>query len=167
MRRRTITAHLELDELEQRYRQASDPVARSQWQILWLLAQGQSTKQVVQSTGYSENWICTIVRRYNSDGPDGVGDRRHANPGAASLLSAEQLAELDALLDGPAPDGGLWTGPKIATWMADKLGRKVHVQRGWEVLQRLNYRSYVPRPQHTKADAVAQEVFQKNASCGA
>ena len=121
----------------------------------------QPTKQVVQSTGYSEYWICTIVQRYNADG---IGDRRHANPGAASLLSAEQLAELDTLLDGPAPDGGLWTGPKIAAWMADKLGHKVHLQRGWELLQRLNYRSYVPRPQHTKADEAAQEQFQKNTS---
>ena len=117
MKRRTLAPHLELDQLEQRYRQASDPVARSQWQILWLLAQGQATKQVVQSTGYSENWICTIVQRYNADGPDGIGDRRHTNPGAASLLSAEQLAELDTLLDGSAPDGGLWTGPKIAKWV--------------------------------------------------
>lgn len=164
MRRRTLAPHLELDQLEQRYRQADDPVARSQWQILWLLAQGHSTKQVVQTTGYSETWIGTIAKRYNADGPDGVGDRRHANPGAVALLSAEQLAELDTLLDGPSPDGGLWTGPKVAAWMATKLGRKVHVQRGWEVLQRLNYRSYVPRPQHAKADPAAQEAFQKNAS---
>jgi len=42
----------------------------------------QPTKQVVQSTGYSEYWICTIVQRYNADG---IGDRRHANPGAAAL----------------------------------------------------------------------------------
>jgi len=155
---------LELAELEQRYRQASDPVARSQWQIIWLLAQGQSTQQVVQTTGYSTTWIGTIAKRYNADGPGGIGDRRHTNPGAASLLSPEQLVELDVALDGPSPDGGLWTGPKIAQWMTDKLGRKVHVQRGWELLQRLNYRSYVPRPRHANADVAAQEAFQKKAS---
>jgi transposase len=155
---------LELRQLEQRYRQASDPVARSQWQIIWLLAQGYSTQHVIQTTGYSATWIGTIAKRYNAEGPDGIGDRRHTNPGAASLLSAEQLAELDAALDAPAPDGGLWTGPKIAQWMADKLGQKVHVQRGWELLQRLNYRSYVPRPRHVKSDPAAQEAFQKNAS---
>src|SRR5262245_53318077 len=164
MRRRTLAPYLELAELEQRYRQASDPVARSQWQIIWLLAQGQSTMQVVQHTGYSATWIGTIAKRYNAEGPDGIGDRRHANPGAASLLSAEQLAELDVALDAPAPDGGLWTGPKIAQWMADKLGQKVHQQRGWELLQRLNYRSYVPLPRHPKADPAAQQAFQKNAA---
>ena len=159
-----MAPHLELAELEQRYRQATDRVARSQWQIIWLLAQGQSTQSVVQATGYSATWIGTIAKRYNREGPDGIGDRRHANPGATSLLSAEQLAELDAALERPAPDGGLWTGPKIAQWMSDKLGEKVHPQRGWELLQRLNYRSYVPRPRHVKADPAAQEVFQKKAS---
>src|SRR5581483_3924485 len=121
MRRRTLAPHLELAELEQRYRQATDRVARSQWQIIWLLAQGQSTQQVVQNTGYSATLIGTIAKRYNALGPDGIGDRRHTNPGGASLLSAEQLAELDALLEQPAPDGGLWTGPKIARRMTDKL----------------------------------------------
>lgn len=164
MKRRTLAPHLELAELEHRYRQATDPVARSQWQIIWLLAQGQSTMHVVQNTGYSATWIGTIAKRYNTDGPDGIGDRRHANPGAAPLLSADHLAELDAALQGPAPDGGLWSGPKVALWMADKLGHKVHPQRGWELLQRLDYRSYVPRPRHAKADPVAQETFQKKPS---
>jgi transposase len=159
-----MASHLELAELEQRYRQATDPVARSQWQIIWLLAQGQSTKEVVQATGYSATWIGTIAKRYNLDGPEAVGDRRHANPGAASLLSDAHLAELDAALQQPAPDGGLWTGPKVAQWMSHTLGRNVHPQRGWEALQRLDYRSYVPRPRHAKADPAAQDVFQKNAS---
>lgn len=159
-----MAPHLGLAELEQRYRQASDGVARSQWQIIWLLAQGQSTQHVVQVTGYSATWIGTIAKRYNTDGPDAIGDRRHSNPGAASLLSAEQLAELDRALERPAPDGGLWTGPKIAQWMADKRGQKVHAQRGWELLQRLNYRSSVPRPRHLKADLATQEAFQKKPS---
>ena len=113
-----MAPHLERAELEQRYRQATNRVARSQWQIIWLLAQGQSTQSVVQATGYSATWIGTIAKRYNRDAPNSIGDRRHTNHGAASLLSAEQVAELDAALEQPAPDGGLWTGPKIAQWMS-------------------------------------------------
>jgi hypothetical protein len=52
-----------LDELEQRYRRAEDPVARSQWQIVWLLAGGASSAAVARSTGYSVNWIREIARR--------------------------------------------------------------------------------------------------------
>jgi transposase len=137
MRRLQLTPHLRLDELEARYRQASDPVARSHWHILWLLAQGQSIHDVVRNTGYSATWIYTIARRYNVEGPAGVGDRRHANPGGRTLLSSEQQAELAEALDSPPPDGRVWTSRKVAEWMAARLGREVHVARGWEMLQRL------------------------------
>ena len=62
-------------------------MARSQWQILWLLAQGMPTAQVAQVTGYGVRWIQEIARRYRA-GPEAIGDRRHTNPGAAPLLDA-------------------------------------------------------------------------------
>lgn len=164
MKRLKLTVHLPVTELEQRYRQSSDPVARSQWHILWLLHQGRSTAEVADITGYSTTWIYAIVRRYNIDGPDSIGDRRHHNPGRAALLSPAQRSELEQALDGPPPDGGVWTGPKVAQWMSAKLGRKVHAPRGWELLQQLGYRSYVPRPRHAKAELQAQEQFKKNSS---
>jgi transposase len=162
MKRLKLIDHLTSDELEQRYRQASDPVARSQWQILWLLSQGRPPAEVATITSYSTIWIYTIARRYNAEGPDQVGDRRHHNPGQAPLLSPALRAELEQALEGPASDGGLWTGPKVARWMSDKLGRPVHAPRGWELLQQLDYRSYVPRPRPAKADAEAQETFKKD-----
>jgi transposase len=161
MKRLKLINHLSLDELEQRYRDSSDPVARSQWQIVWLLQQGRPTAEVAQVTGYSTTWIYEIVRRYNADGADGIGDRRHHNPGATPLLSPALRVELEQLLQGPAPDGGVWSGPKVARWMSEQLGRSVHPPRGWELLQQLGYRFYVPRPRHAKADADAQETFKK------
>lgn len=161
MKRLKLMDHLTTDELETRYRQANDPVARSHWQILWLLRQGRPPAEVAEITSYSTIWVYTIARRYNAEGPDQVGDRRHHNPGHPALLSAELRAELEQALEGPAPDGGLWTGPKVARWMSDKLGRQVHAPRGWELLRQLDYRSYVPRPRHAKADVQAQETFKK------
>ena len=61
-----IAPHLPIEELQQRYRTAEDPVARSQWQILWLLAQGMPTAQVAQVTGYGVRWIQEIARRYRA-----------------------------------------------------------------------------------------------------
>lgn len=49
--RMTIAPHLPIEELQQRYRAAEDPVARSQWQILWLLAAGRPTAPVAGVTG--------------------------------------------------------------------------------------------------------------------
>jgi transposase len=139
MRRFRLTPHLHLAELEARYRRASDPVARSHWHMLWLLAQGQSIQEVACNTGYSATWIATIARRYNREGPAGVGDRRHANPGRMMLLSPEQQTELAAALARPPPGGGSWTSRKVAEWMAARVGREVHVARGWEMLQRLSH----------------------------
>ena len=73
-------------------------------------------------TGYSVNWIQEIARRYREDGPAGIGDRRHANPGAAPLLDAAQQAQLRPALAGPAPDGGIWTCRRVAAWMSADAG---------------------------------------------
>lgn len=159
-----VPPHLALAELEQRYRRAGDPVARSQWQIVWLLAGGASTAAVAESTGYSANWIREIARRYREDGPAGVGDRRHANPGAAPLLDGAQQEQLRAALGGPPPDGGVWTCRSVAAWMGERLGRPVSEQRGWEWMRRLGFTPQRPRPRETRADPEAQEAFKKGGS---
>src|SRR5574342_55208 len=86
--------HLPNEAMERRYRDAKDVVERSQWQILWLLAGGKRTREVAAVTGYSQDWIRKLVRRYNAQGPGAVGDGRHSNPGRDRLLSAELEAEL-------------------------------------------------------------------------
>ena len=130
-RRMTIAPHLTIAALQQRYRAAEDPVARSQWQMLWLLAQGMPTAQVAQVTGSGVRWLQEIARRYRA-GPQAIGDHRHTNPGAPPLLDAAQQAQLHAALGGPAPDGGIWTCRSVAAWMSQRLGRPVSEQRGWE-----------------------------------
>lgn len=106
--------HLTVEELKDRYREAEDPVERSHAQIVWLLAQGESAKRVAQITGYSARWISEVACRYNEGGPEALGDRRHANPGGSFLIDEARRRELASALEGPAPDGGLWSGPKVA-----------------------------------------------------
>src|SRR5579859_523191 len=93
-RKLKLEAHLKSDELEKRYRDATDGVERSQWQIVWLLSIGKSSAEVSEVTGYCVDWIRKIVGRYNSGGPALIGDQRHHNPGQARLLNVEQDAEL-------------------------------------------------------------------------
>jgi len=159
-----LPPHLTLDELEQRYRRSGDPVARSHWQIVWLLAGGVATADVSRVTGYSVNWVREIARRYREDGPDGLGDRRHGNPGAAPLLDAVRQEQLREALGGPAPDGGLWTGRQVARWIAAALGRPVDPARGWEWIRRLGFTPQRPRPRETRADPAAQDAFKKGGS---
>ncbi|HEU5198889.1 MAG TPA: helix-turn-helix domain-containing protein [Ktedonobacterales bacterium] len=138
-KRLKLTEHLSLAELEQRYRHAKDPVERSQWQILWLLARGAPSEQVAQATGYSLNWIRRIAQRYNTTGAAGVLDQRHHNSGAAPLLSAAQQEELRTVLQAALASEDMWTGPQVAAWIVTKVGHPVHPQRGWEWLRRLGF----------------------------
>jgi transposase len=160
-RRVNIESRLTLAELEARYRKARDRVERSQWQIIWLLAQGRTTTEVSKTTGYSISWIRQVAGRYNRDGA--VGDMRRNNPGVKALLSREQQLELLQALQGEAPDGGLWNSRKVAQWIEKNTGKKnIHVQRGWEYLKKLGFSLKRPRPRHEKASAEQQETFKKS-----
>ncbi len=75
-RRIRLHPYLSDQELHNRYRHAHDPVERSHWQFLWLLARGLTATTIARVTGYSTYWIGQIARRYNAAGPDGVRDRR-------------------------------------------------------------------------------------------
>jgi hypothetical protein len=44
-------------ELSKLYRQASDPIERTRYQIIWLLATGRVTEEVASVTGYCRNSI--------------------------------------------------------------------------------------------------------------
>src|SRR4051795_6544969 len=130
-----LAAHLSPAELGQRYRAARSPVERSHLQIVWLLSRGRSEREVAQVTGYGRRWVGEVARRYDEGGPDGLGDRRRGNAGARPLLGAGGRGAPGVWggpggggpggAAGPDPpaDGGLWTGPKVATWMAARLGR--------------------------------------------
>ena len=162
-----LVAHLSTAELGQHYRAARQPIARSHLQIVWLLSQGRSEREVAAVTGYGERWITEVVRRYNAEGASGLGDQRTKNTGARPLLSHEDEAALRDTLAEPPADGGLWTGPKVAAWMTARLGRKIWPQRGWDYLKKLGYSSQVPRPRHAKAaSAEEQQAFKRGSRAG-
>ena len=97
--------HPSTEELGRRYRAAWDRVERSHLQVVWLLRQGWSGREVAQVMGYSERWVTEIVRRYDEDGLAGLADRRHGNAGAKPLLDHAQREELAAALQGAPPQG--------------------------------------------------------------
>jgi transposase len=140
-----LVAHLSPEDLGRRYRAARGALARSHLQIIWLFSQGRDEQEVAAVTGYSGRWLAEIVRRYNEEGPDGLGDRRTRNAGAKPLLDEDDEAALKAALAAPPADGGLWTGPKVAAWIGTRLGRKIWPQRGWDYLKRLEHSLQVPR----------------------
>lgn len=161
-KRLTLACHLSHEKLHQCYRQATDSVERTHYQILWLLACGKTTQQVAEVTGYSLRWIRVIANRYNQHREAGVGDGRHHNPGAVGLLDEVQQAQLLQAIAAPVTESGLYNGRKVADWMSRVLGRRVAPQRGWEYLKAMEYRLRVPRPAHMQSDPQEQAEWKKN-----
>lgn len=135
-----LKPHLTAEELRTRYRQAQDTTESRRWHLLLLVARNWTIKQAAQVVGLNYDYAKEIVQRYNREGPSSVRNRsgeRHPPP-AKALLTPAQQEELQQALQGPAPDGGEWSGPKVARWIAEKTGSDhVWPQRGWDYLKRL------------------------------
>jgi transposase len=155
-----LAPHLSTEELFAGYRLAKRASEKTRWQVVWLLSQGKTSQEAAEATGYSQKWVRRLAARYNAEGLDGLQDRRRKNPGQRRLLSPEQQSELSVALEGPAPRGGFWSGPEVARWMSEKLGRTVSPQRGWDYLRQADYTPQVPRPAHESADPELQASFQ-------
>jgi transposase len=147
------------------YRRERDAVRRSHLQVIWLLLDGMAAPEVAGVTGFSGRWIEKLIHRWNAAGLAGLGDRRRNNPGKSPVLDAAGLAALSAVLEGAPPDGGLWSGRKVAAWMSARLGRPVDAKLGLAYLHRLDYTRQMPRPQHAKAaDAETQAAYKKTSA---
>ncbi len=160
-----IVGHLLLEELEARYRAARDATEARHFQAIRLLAQGRTFVEVAEVLAFVPRWVEELAARYNASGPGALGDGRRRNGRAPSLLTEEVLAALAERLRAPPEDGGVWSGPKAAAWMARHLGlARVHAQRGWEALKRIGWSLQAPRPRHPRAATPAQRATFKRGS---
>ena len=160
-----IVDHLPLEALETRYRAARDAMEARHTQAIWLLAQGRTVLEVAEVLAFVPRWVEQLAARYNASGPEALGDQRRRNGRAASLLTEDVLAALAERVRTPPEDGGLWSGPKVAAWMAARLGlTTVHPQRGWEALQRLGWSIQAPRPRHPRAATPEQRAAFRGGS---
>jgi transposase len=113
-----IAAHLNSKDLEASYEAAVDPVAKRHFHALWLLSLGYEVDEVAELVSLSSRWVWRLIRRYNEGGPEQLGDRRSHNGTAPSILAPEALAALQERLRTPPEDGGVWTAPKVAQFLA-------------------------------------------------
>ena len=117
-----IHPHLAPEEIAKPYRSCRDGLEKTHGQILWLLTRTQpapSPAEVAPQVRMTAGWVRSLIRRWNEKGPEALADRRKVTNKGHSKLSAEQRAELFTRLQSPPPDGGLWTGPKVAVHVAE------------------------------------------------
>ena len=157
-----VADHLSVSALEEQYRLCTDATAARHLQAIWLLAKGHHIAEVSATVSFARRWVERLLARYNAQGLPALGDLRRRNGGSPTILRSDLLDKLKDRLREPPPDGGLWTSPKVARWMASELGlAAVLPQRGWEALKAIDWSVQKPRPRHpasaTPADKAAFE----------
>ena len=159
-----VADHLSVSALEQQYRLCTDVTAARHVQTIWLLAKGHEIAAVSATMSFARRWVERLLARYNAQGPQALGDLRRRNGTSPSLLKPDLLEKLKARLLDPPPDGGLWTSPKGAAWMASELGlAEVLPHRGWEALKAIGWSVPKPRPRHpASATPQEREAFKKS-----
>ena len=89
----------------------------------------------------------------------------HSLKDLPTILTPGALDDLKERLKTAPDDGGQWTGPKIARWLAQYHGLKsVHDQRGWDALIAIGYSIQQPRPQHPDAATKQDRTRLKKSS---
>jgi len=157
-----IKGYLSSAELEQRYKTATEPIAKSHFHALWLLSRGYDIEETAELLSFSTRWVRILIKRYNEGGPELLGDQRINNGTEPTILTPGALGKLKERLQTPPDDGGVWTGPKIARWLAQYHGLKaVHDQRGWDALIAIGYSIQQPRPRHPQTASEADRARLK------
>lgn len=159
-----LKPHLTAEELYLRYRKCQQHREKIRWRALYLIAKGGVANEVAKRVGRSSGWITNLARRYNQRGAAGVADQRTKPlPSPPPTLTAKQAQALATALRRPAPDGGLWTSPKVAAWIKKKTGKEVHKTTAWRAMRQAGFTLQVPRPRHRNAAAESEQAaFKKS-----
>src|SRR5690349_9002605 len=130
---------------------------------LALVLEGASREDAARAAGMDRQTLPDWVRRYNEEGLPGLRDRPRS--GRRPRLTPEQEAELaTAVEQGPDPDrDGVvrWRRVDLKALIETRFAVRLHERTVGKVLRRLGFSRISVRPKHPKADAAAQEAFEK------
>lgn len=160
-----LMPHLTTEELYRRYRRCRVPQEKTRWRALYLVSGGMQASEAARRVGRSSGWMTLLARRYNKKGADAVADGRTTQEGRGRkpYLDPAAAQALDAALRATPADGGLWTAPKVARWIASRIGISVPRSTAWRYMRRLGFTLQLPRPQHRgRASEEEQAAFKKS-----
>jgi transposase len=161
--------HRSVNQIRAKYRACRHPVEKTRWHAVWLLARTDEPRtpaQVAALVGLSDVTVRAVLHRWNASGPDGLADGRKDN-GSDPRLAPRRREALYAALQGRPPDGGVWTGPKVARYVRDRWSIAVAPVTGWRWLVDLGFTLQVPRPSHPgSADQPARRAWKKTCDAG-
>jgi transposase len=148
-----------------------DAKQRDRYRVVLIAGQGLGDQaelereQIATTVGRSRQFVDQWVGRYRKGGVDALVPR--CQPGAARRLTAEQEAQLGAMLEaGPAPEEQIaaYNGPILREKIQQRFGKLYSLAGVYKLLHRLGYNDLMPRPRHPDTDPAALEAFKKT-SC--
>ena len=155
----TRTEHTAADLRRLAGRSGDAPVTR---RLLALVLDGCKRADAARLAGMDRQALRDWVHRYNADGVAGLADRHGG--GAAPRLSAAQEAEVAGWMRA-GPDVAVdkvvrWRCADIQARIAALFGVAFHERSVGRLLHRLRFSHVLVRPQHPRADPVAQASFE-------
>ena len=87
-----LEAHRSADELARRWWGTTNPVERSHWRFLWLLARGCTATAIASRTGYSAYWITSVLDKV---GEEGIGSEIQRGLFGLAAIGDEPSEQVD------------------------------------------------------------------------
>lgn len=142
---------------------AKDAKAARRMLAIALVLEGIDRRTAAENCGMDRQTLRDWVHRYNTEGLEGLSDRRSAGP--APRLSLDQKAELARMVrEGPdlAVDGVVrWRRADLQRKIKERFGVTMHERTVGKQLAALGFRRLSVRPRHPKSDPEAEEAFKK------
>lgn len=162
-----VQTELELEQLEEIYKQASTVIEQRRAQVILLRAEGVPPGRVAHLVRIHPSTVTSYVRRFNEQGVTALFDARAGNQGRPALLDDAARQSLRQALEQDPAQGGRWTGPKATRWIESHLNleaNSLNNARGWEALKSLNYSYKSSRPRHVNSASEAERLAWKKNS---
>jgi transposase len=157
-----VKAYHTLQGLLKLYKSQSNPRLARRIHGIYLAAKGLTCIQIMEITGAKRRTVQQWVRRYNKDGIAGLPDKPRSGQPTKLPRHREQTfcSRIEA---GPTIADGVsvLNGAAIQRLLEREFGVVYSFRGVYDLLYRLGYSCLCPRPQHEKADPMAQEEFKK------
>jgi transposase len=131
-------------------------------QAIVLAKQGDSSGRIARGLACSRRAVQAWVAAYNGGGLDALKDR--PRPGRTPILPRHDEGRFLERIDAPPrPEDGVGTlrGVDIRGILEREFAAPYSLDGVYKLLDRLEYSSLMPRPQHEQADPELQAIFKE------
>src|SRR3954447_2793373 len=151
-----------LERLHEAAKQFRNTRAWPRVQAVSLAKRGDTAPEIARALGVSRRAVQAWVAAYNRGGLEALPDRPH--PGRAPTLPRAEEDRFLERIDAPTrPEDGVCAlrGVDIRRILEQEFGARYSLDGVYELLDRLDYSSLMPRPQHEDADPELQAIFKE------